>query len=421
QIEIVIVGGAILFLTQIPDFFLNILAQGQEGQGKNLSAGYILGVYGGLVFSRALLISFILNLLLRAIWLGYLAIKFSYPEGINFQKLRYSEYFQKKIQKEPETLKKVLFLEKMCSLTYAMGIMMTIMAVGIFVFLIILSFFLHYFIYALYRQEYFLIFLILGFLFVLGLFDFLFFGVLKKQKWLNRIYYPIHRFFSIITLNFLYRREWLTLSSQGKRWGLALTFFIYFLLAFLIAEEDIYRRYGFKRMLNVGNIGERREFADFRATYARLHGNFYLDKLQQSERVERACIQSISITEKHLRLFVLYRKSFDVELDSLFSQNGFLSKAEDFKSISRQDIEVNDEKFQQSLADFFRIKIDKEEVKNLNWYFHKLPETNQEGFTSFIPIDSLPSGEHKLSIDHLILSEKGFSWGDHNKILFIKE
>ncbi|MEL6252492.1 MAG: hypothetical protein AAFR87_10825 [Bacteroidota bacterium] len=418
QIEIVIVGGAILFLTQIPDLLMDLLATGVEGQGRTLSAEYILVVFGGLVFSRALLISFILNLLLRAIWLGYLAIKFSFPKGIDFNKLNYSEHFQSKIDKESDTLDKVIFLERLCSLTYAVGIMMTIMAIGLFSFLIILSSFLHYFIPSLYSQSFFFIFLLISFLFVLGAFDYIFFKVLGKASRLNKIYYPIHRFFSLLTLNFLYRREWLTLSSRVSRWGISLMFIFYFFLAFFIAQEELNRKFGMGRFINFGDLTESRNYSNFQKTYQRIHSHNYVDMMETDDRVAQAAIQSSIVKDHHLQLFIVYRKSYDLLLDSLFNQSGFISELD---KIRWDEVQKNDRKFNNALREMFSVYVDADKKQELNWYFHKLPLTQQEGFISYIPLDSLSSGEHRIAINHRVFRGDSLGWWTFSYFPFVKE
>jgi len=418
QIEIVIVGGAILFLTQIPNLLMELLATGVEGQGRTLSAEYILVVFGGLVFSRALLISFVLNLLLRAIWLGYLAIKFSFPAGIDFNKLNYSAHFQDKISSETATLDKVIFLERLCSLTYAIGIMMTLMAIGLFGFLIILSSFFHYFIPSLYSQSFFFIFLLISFLFVLGSFDFLFFGLLKRFGRLNRIYYFFHRIFSILTLNFLYRREWLTLSSRVSRWGVPLMFVIYFFLAFFIAQEELNRKFGMGRLINFGDLTESRNYSNFQKTNQRIQPHNYLDMLDAGDRISQAAIQSSRIKGKYLELFVLYRKKYDLMLDSLFKQEAFISELE---NLSWNEVQQNDENFNRAMKEMFRVYVNEDRKEELNWYFHKLPLTQQEGFMSYIPLDSLPAGEHKLAINHRVFRGDSLGWWTFAYFPFVKE
>ena len=72
QIEILIASGIIFFLLKIPEHITSYFLQTAASTAINSSI--IIIMVGGYIFSRALLIGFVVNLILRAVWLAMLGI-----------------------------------------------------------------------------------------------------------------------------------------------------------------------------------------------------------------------------------------------------------------------------------------------------------------------------------------------------------
>ena len=172
------------------------------------------------------------------------------------------------------------------------------------------------------------------------------------------------------------------------------------------------------RLINFGDLTESRNYSNFQKTYQRIQPHHYLDMLKAEDRISQAAIPSSIIHGQHLQLFVLYRKKYDQMLDSLFEQEGFISELEEIKW---NEVQKNDRNFNRAMNEMFEVYVNEERKQQLNWYFHKLPLTQQEGFMSYIPLDSLPPGEHKLALNHRVLRPDGLGWWTFALFPFVKE
>ena len=120
QVELLISGGFIFALLQVPPYLKNILFE--IGYHTHLNSSLIIIFIGANVLSRVLLIGFIVNLLLRSLWLAYLGIHYAFPSGVKYSKFNYHQKFEKRFVQDYDSLKRILRLEKYSSLSYSLTI-----------------------------------------------------------------------------------------------------------------------------------------------------------------------------------------------------------------------------------------------------------------------------------------------------------
>ena len=393
QIEILIASGLIIFLYNIPHYLFNFLIDYEESALPR--AEPVILFFGAFIFSRALLLGFVATLFLRALWLAFLGINFAFPDGINFQKLSYSEFFKEKIEKSKTISERIISLEKICSLTYSITIMVTLFTAGMFVLLTVLYYGLYYLAPSFYdNPNNGIILLILIFLMMLGIVDWFFFGKMKRFKLISQIYYPLYKLFHWFTLSSFYQKEYLVFISNVNRWKVYGIFIIYFLLAFEIT------------MLELSNVDinikgaippvsfEERNFLTL-PTLSFLSKRKYESKLNENNRIISSAIQSDIITGNFLRVFVVYLKKYDESLDSLFRKNNVKLKPE---HRTMEFYRVNDSLIQKSFNEFFVLEIDDKKIENNVWYLEKHYKTGEYGFVSYVPVSDLPKGGHLLII-----------------------
>ncbi|MEO0338282.1 MAG: hypothetical protein AAF242_03620, partial [Bacteroidota bacterium] len=81
QIEFLIAGGIVITLYQLPDYFRRYFIMTYETM--ILNDFILLLLFSVYLFSRILLIGFVVNLILRAIWIAFVGVYASFPNGIN--------------------------------------------------------------------------------------------------------------------------------------------------------------------------------------------------------------------------------------------------------------------------------------------------------------------------------------------------
>ena len=416
QIEILIASGFILFLWQVPAYTKNQFILFFEGATGRVEVITLL--IGGFVLSRALLIGFVLNLFLRAIWLAYLGIQFTFPDDIQMDGLRYNPFYRDRLESQPSTIQRIMRLEHAASLTYSFAILLTLMSCGAFLLSGLIFPLLDRLNLSVLQSNYtgyFIFFLII--LIIMGGIDQLIFRWLGRWTLLSRIYYPIHRFLYWAGLQFLYKREWLTLLSNQMRWRVNLLFLAYILSAFTISLAEV------SQFVNLGGISfstwDQRDYRGL-PTLQVVRTPAYETLLRDSEqaKVVRASIQAEQIAEPFVRVFIVYWEDMDAGLDSIFQEVGYLSFADQLSD--KEEVYPNDLKLSIALDQFFTIQIDQSPRTSVGWSMHRHTITKERGFIGYIPIDSLPVGPHLLELSYPYLDEGVWEQDDINAIPFYR-
>ena len=408
QVEILIAGGFIFFFAQLPVYFKDFLFTGIMMQGgRELSSLIPIVTFGGYIFSRAILIGFAVNLTLRAIWVGFLGINFAFPKGIDYQRLNYSDFFHRRMKKGMNSVKRILQLEKLCSLSYSMAILITLMSIGIFFSLFILFYLIELFLPAGYNNPevgFGLLFII--FMLKIGIVDELFFNLLKQWKWPARIYYPIHRILDWLTLSVLYKKEWVSLVSNSKRLIIYLIITVYFGISFLISitEMSEYSNLGFNKFLF--RLEDKRDFsANRKILFSNIFESNYERNLKEDSWIDRFVINGPIVNGNILSIFIVYPKELDNELAYFMKENAAITERDSLLK-SYQFQMKNKKLINKALNDIFIVQIDSINYQNLNWHYTTHPVTRQTGFNTFINIDQFARGDHSLKLDFLYLTDQ---------------
>lgn len=180
-----------------------------------------------LVAITILIFNLILHVILRSIWIGALGLRYLSGE-VEIDKLKYSERFAKYLKKNIGSFDDYIEkLEKLCSIIFAISFLLIFYVAAFFIIFHLLGFigslasdntsiFLRIFIYTIQAL------LLLGAF--LTFFDYISQGLLKKNKWVAKVYFPFYWVFSYLTLSFLYRPLYYNLIDNkfGKRVSLML-------------------------------------------------------------------------------------------------------------------------------------------------------------------------------------------------------
>lgn len=401
QIEILISGGFVFFIAQLPEQFNSILFRAFMLQDQELSSLIPILVFGGYIFSRAILIGFIVNLVLRALWVGFLGIDYAYPKGIDYQQLNYSSFFRQKTDRGKTLVERIINLEKITSLAYSIAILITLMSIGIF-FCLLLIFGLIERLFAAYNDPGFgMILLIFIFLTRISLLDELIFNLLKRWTWLSRLYYPVYKFLDLITLSFLYKKEWTNLISHGRRWLIYSLITVYFALAISISYTSMVEFATWGVDIPTFSLEDKRSLIkQSNDLFSNLYAESYEDYLTEESIIYRVCISGPVVKDRHLSIFVSYRHRLDDGLSFFMRRGKVETTLDSIMAFTSEDRSENQKRSLQALGEFFVVSIDSVRLEEQKWYFTTHPKTGQEGFQAFVDIDSLLPGHHELKLDY---------------------
>ncbi|WP_350294012.1 hypothetical protein [uncultured Croceitalea sp.] len=164
-----------------------------------------------LIACSILLFNLLLHVVLRGLWIGALGLR--YVSGdIEFDKLKYTDKFKNYLQKKIVSFDRYIgSLENYCSVLFAISFLLIFyvlaLAMVIICFVLIANFIIENDNLPNWISQgvgiTLVVFLALGMF--LTFFDFITQGLLKRNKWVAKVYFPIYWVFSFITLSFLYR------------------------------------------------------------------------------------------------------------------------------------------------------------------------------------------------------------------------
>ncbi len=184
------------------------------------------------------ILNLIIHLVLRSLWIGALGVRYISGE-VEIDKLNYSKRFTNFLNKKVGSFDSYIEkLEKLSSVIFAISFLLIFYVAAIFIFINTSNYFA--FLISKNDSEFFRILFISVQMFLLvgaalTFVDYLTQGLLKKNKYIAALYFPIYRLFSVLTLSFLYRPLYYNLIDNkfGRR-VIFLLFPFYFSVFFLV-------------------------------------------------------------------------------------------------------------------------------------------------------------------------------------------
>lgn len=385
--EILLSGIVLYGMFQAPGLLDDFLAfaklnlYGNSNNLDNLVALLKLALYW-------LTLGLILHLVSRGIWVGMVGLSFTFPDGINKDKLKLSPKFQEKVNKIPTIEQIIVNLEKLCSSLFSVSFMMFMMVLGGYLFFLV-TLIIPIVSIVLYvgpqhvteSGEYWLQVyanIIVGIAFV-GLFDFISLGLLKRLKWVSVIYYPFHRFISALSLARFYRPIYFTLISNYNRWKIGI--FLLFFVVISVFMVGVLSNSGSTPGENWTRISV---WSDARGVSS--FSGYYDDQNDDFHSV-RAHIQSDIISENTIRLFSVM--SINIQ-DSIKKNCNYDSLINLDTASYYVDLHC--------ATLFHEVLIDGEKMDSLQWRFHYKQKTDQRGLLTYLDISDLPKGMHTVTV-----------------------
>lgn len=371
------------------------------------------------------LISLLIHLLLRGFWIGIVGLS-SVSNEIKFDQLKFQGPFKKGIPKRVKSLDDLIFyLDQVSSVIFAYTFllafsMLSVVVVASFLFSLIgVSGTLQTVIgnpavVAILSIIFVFVFIILFLGALIFFLDTIFFSAFKKSKWFSVIYYPVYRFYSAVSLSFIYRSIYYHLITNFKRKRIIGVTLLLIGVLFLSYRINAWNTYSFYPETISENefIVQRGHYDDERA------GGF----------IRSASIPTKFIDNNFLEVFIRYSPNKngileflcpdarDLERDPSILQGmqaGMASARDSTKSI--EEILGTDADYEQlvktsinCIAQVYNIYIDGELIEDAELFFTIHENKGERGFESVLDIDSLKRGRHLLSIDHLVFNGSPF-------------
>ena len=401
QLELIISGFAIygLFVAYEP-----LLESARAAQNDRLLYRFIASAIG-LIACSILLFNLLLHVVLRGLWIGALGLR--YVSGdIDYDKLNYSGKFTRFLKKRIGSFDKyIATLENYCSILFAvsfllifyfLGIVMTMLALALVAILILDD------AEGIMQGVGIGIVLVILLGMLLTLIDFITLGLLKRNKWVSKVYFPIYWVFSFLTLSFLYRP--LVYNFLDNRFGKRLMIALIPFYAVLVVIASLEYRTSNYFTLD-----------DTSTTYYSSPRN-YDDELEDSDNFVRvASIQSRVITEPYVELFVLLNENVE---NYLFNMQNSLRPEKDERGLSSSINVTGGDRIQdlpfrkldsvrreyiKTVDETYSVVIDS--VKYTPGFVLTSNNKDQLGFESFINIKTLAEGKHILRLQRIRLQK----------------
>lgn len=207
ELELIISGFAIfgLFTVYEPLKFGAQIAQNDQQIYK-----FVIYLVAYIACS-ILLFNLLLHVVLRGLWIGALGLR--YVSGdIEFETLKYSDKFKNYLQKKIVSFDRyIASLENYCSVLFAISFLLIFHVLALTLIILSIALVANFIIDNDDLPGWIsggigiplVIFISVGML--LTFVDFITQGILKRRKWISRIYFPFYWVFSFLTLSFLYR------------------------------------------------------------------------------------------------------------------------------------------------------------------------------------------------------------------------
>lgn len=396
QLELLITGGIIYTLYTSTDFFKAFYVSHYPILDFNHYK--ILGFFGVYILSRALLFGFGANLVLRTVWFAYKAIDYWYPRGIAYKNLDVPTYKKQALESGDNAEKRLDTLEKWASLSFSFAILFTFIVVSTLVICMLVCIILlevFGFNDLVYHPAFNYGLAILVLLIQLGVFQSL--NLKTKFTRLNAFGSFLSKAYYYISGLFLYQRELLVLRTNGRKWVLIAFGSLYLVLASLISINQI------GEFFDVGTF----EFNwwDSRKTYEQptvysMNSRRYADNLKEGDGFFLGGIQSEVIKDKHVKLFVVHWNWFDNYMQFAMDSLQMKARAPNLESDSLRKLFNKNQhrKYQKAINSLIKVKLDSTEIPALRWERYKHPNSGEEGYLSYIRVDSLDMGRHTMEV-----------------------
>lgn len=395
QLELLISGFAIFGLISS---LAPLKKMGQEAAAVESYTRAFFIIAG--IACMVLIVNLVIHVVLRGLWIGAIGLRYVSGE-IDYDALNYRKRFTNHLKNKVGSFDKYIgTLENYCSILFAVTFLYLFYIISFFIIFAIIflagSFFIESGIFPEYLGMFLLGIFALFFLFLsfIVFIDFVTQGYLKKKEWTSFLYLPLYKFFSVLTLSFLYRP--LVYNFLDNKFGRRLLFILFpvYLFTFYISTVNHVR----------SNYVEKQSYSS--ANYA--SNNNYLNTLEKNKNIRNGAIQSKVITNPFLKVFIPFRtKTEDIlieqnlNLKPIKDERGYVSSF--FSSTKRDQTKDSLQAlYLNAFKKMYSLKIDSLQIQS-DYIVTEI--NNQLGFEAIFPIHTIAEGKHLLKISRFVLTK----------------
>ncbi len=406
ELELIISGFAIFGLFTAYDPIKNSLINAENEQ--QIYSFVVLLV--AFMACSILLFNLLLHVVLRGLWIGALGLR--YVSGdIDFDQLRYSEKFKSFLKKKIVSFDRYIAgLENYCSVLFAISFLLIFYVLAITCVILSMVLVANFLIDNEHLPNWISkgvgisVMAFLGIGMFLTFFDFVTQGLLKRNKWVAKVYFPVYWVFSFLTLSVLYRPLVYNFLDHkfGKRLILLLTP-IYLLILFLTSIE--YRNSNFwdKGRSSSEIFANKENYADMQTEDYDYPGKVVIPSKVIKERFMQVFVPFASNQEDRILEF---DTSLKPENDRRGLKTGIRVNSNWGDSItSRRQKDSIRKRYMKTFNDIYSFKIDSTAFDNE--FLLTTDKKNHLGFETYLYLDSMSRGKHMLQLIRRKLEENG--------------
>ncbi|UII20711.1 hypothetical protein [Fulvivirga ligni] len=335
-----------------------------------------------------LIAGLILHLICRGFWVGLVGLSYSFPDGINLEKLKFQPKYLKKVKEVPPFEQIILRVERVCSFIYSVSFLLFMSLVGTYLYATVVVVIPMAVIIASLDSAHLTAgsinllnrygnwAMILGFV---GVADFITMGYFRRFKFIAKIYWPFYVLFNFLTLANYYRPTYFAIvTNLKKRWlFLFLLSFAFISFVGIASIRDTTPDQYFSR-LNIWNS---------------MDGNLALEGFYQDRPTkpsERIQIPSDIIKDDVLRVFI----------PSTINKEDSLKKFINYDSIKTTDTSSKKlgKYYLKKMSEYYRLTI-ADSTFTTKGYFQNNKATRQKGYVCYLNIGYLKEGLYELKLE----------------------
>ncbi|MBO6523694.1 MAG: hypothetical protein JJ971_07720 [Balneolaceae bacterium] len=399
--ELLISGLAIYATIQIPQFVMDFYQyyrynlQLDTGFIDELMPMLVVGVM--LTALKVLNFAFIFHFIVRAFWVGLVGLRSVFSDGIQYDKLEYSEFYRSEMKKRLGNQDSFLLAtDRLASVIFSIAFLFVLYMFGVG-FLYAVFFLLMNGVKLLVSEEIFdlysTVILISTAVLLIGVSIVSLVLNTKKyreQEKFARYHFNLTWYASLVFYPFIYKPiQFLILSfasnlPKKKNQIYGMIFFALFMAIFMSSTFEL---------MNV-NLVEARDFYSSRSSESTLVAENYESEFD-GKFFEKASISSPYLKKgEYFSLFIPYNKMLDRKLGKYCDEAApadSLNRYERRKLTNQQNIECANQ--------FFSVTINREDTLESDFLFYNHHRTGQAGFRStYMLSDTLNSGRYELGV-----------------------
>jgi len=325
-----------------------------------------------------LMIGFSLHLFSRSVWTAFVGLSYVYRDGINRDRLPYHSSYLKILDREPSYNVRIQQIERFCSTLFSVSFLLFMCMVGAILYLFFVGgmAFLWFELFPPSGQGFSadLIIISIGGLYMI---DFITLGGIKRIPYLNRVYYPLYRLMSVITLAPFYRGIYYGFVTNHTKWKVMIGILLFVVISITWS-------------MGIRNERELLSTVDFKAKNDRFQSfsGHYADAFgEEPSRVVQ--IPSDVIEMNVLPVFIVHSSG---------------NEEEGIKPLCDYDAKIGDDNLLPDslklacLKSFYVVGVDDSTYQDVPMFYRENPQTRQNGLIAWLDISYLPKGLHRLNL-----------------------